>query len=130
VYFLIFYQNLHCEMEKEFVDSIEVIQDFTKHDKLWKGYKINLRNKKSHCIVLEQSSQNNLMCSYDNLEKLVGAYIISIHQWIMLGSKITEDELPFWGRMAVHTSKGSFEFYTVDQDGKYSKDDVVEDFIC
>lgn len=117
-------------MDKEIIDNIELIQEFSKQGILWKGYRINVRNKKSHCIVIEQSSRNNLICSYDNLDELVGAYIISIQQWIMFGSKITEDELPFWGRMAVHTSKGSFEFYTVDQDGKYSKDDVVEDFIC
>jgi hypothetical protein len=117
-------------MDKEIIDNIELIQELSKQGILWKGYRINVRNKKSHCIVIEQSSQNKLACSHDNLENLLGAHIISIQQWIMCGSKITEDELPFWGRMAVHTSKGSFEFYTVDNEGMYSKDDVVEDFIC
>jgi hypothetical protein len=117
-------------MEKEIIDSVEIIQEFSKQGVLWKGYRIYVRNKKSHYIVIEQSSQNNLTCSHDNLAEIVGAHIISIQQWIMLGSKITEDELPFWARMAVHTSKGSFEFYTVDSKGIYSKDDVVEDFIC
>lgn len=114
-------------MEKEIIDSIKAIQDFKKHDKLWKGYMISLRNnKKIYYIVIEHSSQNKLTYTYDSFEGLVGAYIISIQQSIMFGSKITKDELPVWARMAVHTSKGSFEFYTVDDKCIYSKDDVVE----
>jgi hypothetical protein len=111
-------------MEKENINSIELSQDIMIREKSFKGCKINLCNKKTICIVIEQSSQNTLKCSIDDIDRLVGAQIYGLQHSMLFTSKITEDDIPCWARVSLYTSKQSVEFYAVDAENIYSKDDV------
>lgn len=91
-----------------------ILCDEEENEVEYKGWTITCTNKKKINITLPASSPYNitpvLIENHLNLDFLVDARILGIFHTPAFRTKISQETVPVWARIAVYTSKATVEF--------------------
>lgn len=96
------------------------LSDEDENEVEYKGWTITCTNKKKINITLPVSSPYNitpvLIETHLDLDFLVDARILGIFHTPAFRTKISEETVPVWARIAVYTSKATVEFIGMKTD--------------